>query len=77
MNVKFTCEAQSFPHPTYNWERLIDGGFVKDERGNMTTLSFMPVSYNDAGVYRCVATSSNESKVISTLGSDNATLYGE
>ena len=77
MNVEFTCEAQSFPHPSYSWERLMDGGFVSDERGNMTTLPFMPVSYSDAGVYRCVATSSNGSEVISTLGSDNATLYGE
>ena len=77
MNVEFTCEAQSSPTPSYSWERLIDGGFVKDEHGNMTTLSFMPVSYNDAGVYRCVATSNNGSEVISTLGSDNATLYGE
>ena len=77
MNVEFTCEAQSFPHPSYSWERLIDGGFVNEERGNTTTLSFMPVSYSDAGVYRCVATSSNGSEVISTLGSDNATLYGE
>ena len=77
MNIEFTCEAQSFPHPSYSWERFIDSGFVKDERGNMATLSFMPVSYNDAGVYRCVATSSNGSEVISILSSDNATLYGE
>ena len=77
MNVEFTCEAQSFPHPSYSWERLIDGGFVNEEHGNTTTLSFMPVSYSDAGVYRCVATSSNGSEVISTLGSYNATLYGE
>ena len=77
MNVKFTCEAQSSPLPSYSWERLIDGGFLKDERENMTTLSFISVSYSDAGVYRCVATSNNGSKVISTLGSDNATLYGE
>ena len=77
MNVEFTCEAQTFPYPSYSWERLIDGGFVNEKHENMTKLSFMPVSYSDAGVYRCVATSSNGSEVISTLGSDNATLYGE
>ena len=68
LNITLMCLAQSFPEPSYIWEKLRDSsdndtvpgvfGFVSGSGENrMAThpfLDFKPVGYGDAGVYRCV-----------------------
>ena len=52
--VNFTCLANSFPAPTYQWEK------INRTTGLFETFSFVnsiltsPVGYNDYGYYRCV-----------------------
>lgn len=67
-NVTLMCLAQSFPEPSYLWEKLRnsgDNGIIPDMFGYLTGsgenmmvthpfLDFEPVHYEDAGVYRCV-----------------------
>ena len=72
----FTCVAESFPFPVYQWERLVNGEFevVSDE--NRTVLLFSHVGYSDAGVYRCVVTNTINN-TLNTIESQNATLFGK
>ena len=66
--VTFMCLAQSFPEPSYVWERFRDSndsdsipdvfGYVSGSGENMMAthpfLDFEPVRYGDEGVYRCM-----------------------
>ena len=49
--VTFTCEALSFPSPSYQWEREGAPGVVSTEQNYMIGFA----SFNSGGVYRCVA----------------------
>ncbi|MBR4597009.1 MAG: hypothetical protein IKO42_01280, partial [Opitutales bacterium] len=44
----------------YQWQKLLDGGWVDIAGANASTLAFDSVSYDDEGSYRCVV--SNEEK---------------
>ena len=74
--VYFTCLAESFPFPAYQWERLVNGQFEIVSGENGTVLLFDPVSYTDAGVYRCVVTNTINN-TLNTIESQNATLFGK
>ena len=50
-SVTFTCEALSFPPPSYQWEKEGVPGFVSTEQNYMIGAA----SYSSGGVYRCVA----------------------
>ena len=50
-SVTFTCEALSFPPPSYQWEKEGVPGFVSREQNYMID----SISYSSGGVYRCVA----------------------
>ena len=50
-SILFTCEALSFPPPSYQWEKEGVPGFVSTEQNYMITHIF----YNDEGIYRCIA----------------------
>jgi len=53
--VNFTCEAESFPAPEYQWEKYDEtmGTFVRV--GSDPVLEFSPAVFGDEGRYRCVA----------------------
>lgn len=68
-NVSLTCLVQSFPEPFYMWEKYVDsndsdslpdmfsssfGNSENRETGPL--LTFEPIQYGDAGLYRCVVT---------------------
>ena len=72
----FTCEAESFPFPVYQWERLVNGEFEVISGENGTVLLFYPVSYADAGVYRCVVTNTINN-TLNSIESQNAILFGK
>lgn len=77
-NVQFSCQAESFPYPAYRWERSLNGGdFETIDVANENILTFNPVNYSDAGIYRCVAVSNNETHNVSMLVSPTAILYGK
>ncbi len=75
--VTLTCEADSFPEPEYQWEKLnIELAMfesILDETNN--TLVFDTIEHTDIGSYRCVVTTpiideqltSNEAIVLSKL----------
>ena len=71
-NVSFNCEAQSFPFPSYQWERLTST--ILDGETD-PTLEFRPAVFDDFGDYRCIAFT-NVSGLVSGTQSDNATLFG-
>ena len=51
------CEAEAFPAPQYQWER-VDGVAIRDEvLVNSTILSFNPLIFGDDGRYFCNASS--------------------
>ena len=71
MNVTFVCEAEAFPSPEYDWER-VDGGPIREEIAtNTSLLVFAPVMYGDEGGYYC-----NVSSLDRTIRSQDVTLTG-
>ena len=53
--VNFTCEAESFPAPTYQWERYDETVAAFVIVGSDPVLGFSPAVFGDEGSYRCVA----------------------
>ena len=53
--VNFTCEAESFPTPEYQWEKYDEtmGTFIRVVSDPV--LEFSPAVFGDEGTYRCVA----------------------
>ena len=55
--VRFSCEADGFPMPTYQWEKARqDGSFIKVPGAINQTLTLQSVSFEDNGRYRCITT---------------------
>lgn len=50
--VMFYCVAFGFPLPTYRWNKVGDPGIVYRQQN----LTFNNVSFDDVGMYECVAT---------------------
>ena len=53
--VNFTCEAESFPAPTYQWEKYDDIIAAFFTVGSDPVLGFSPAVFGGEGSYRCVA----------------------
>ena len=66
-NVSLTCVVQSFPEPFFIWEKYVDSNdsdSIEDEFSSSfesgentitaSSLTFDPIQYGNAGVYRCV-----------------------
>ena len=53
--VSLTCEAESFPAPTYQWERYNETVAAFVIVGSDPVLEFSPAVFGDEGSYRCVA----------------------
>ena len=53
--VTFTCMAESFPYPTYQWQKQQGARFVDILNEEDTALT-INVGSDSHGVYRCVAT---------------------
>lgn len=69
----FSCLAEAFPEPMYNWFRLDAQEIRSTVKGKTdSTLIFDPILFGDEGVYYCVATSNNV-----TRSSTAAILVGE
>ena len=72
-NATFTCEADGFPEPTFEWFRPDSEEFGVNVTGmNTNTLMFTPVQFGDEGDYYCTATSNGTS-----INSSTVTLTGE
>ena len=79
--TQLTCQADGFPEPTYQWQKLdeddsgsgtdILGGYVDLPNVTSSMLEFTPVEFGDEGSYRCVASS-----MVGQATSDPATLSG-
>ena len=56
--INLTCLAESFPYPTYQWQKMNrDSGYYENIPGETdTVLTLSPVQFDDYGRYRCVAT---------------------
>ena len=53
--VSFTCAAESFPAPEYQWEEYNEESSSFDTVSNGSVLEFTPAVFGDEGSYRCVA----------------------
>ena len=79
-SFNLTCVAQSFPSPTYQWEKFNETTSQFEEvspNGDNSILELNPVGLEGYGLYRCVAstlaegirnsTISNEARVAGTV----------
>ena len=73
-NVTLDCNAESFPPPTFQWEK-------KDDNGNFVALSgetgrylvYISVTNDVIGEYHCVV---RTQELDSTITSDNSHIHG-
>ena len=73
-NAFFTCEAEAFPEPTFEWFRADSEEFGVNVTGmNTSTLMFTPVQFGDEGDYYCTATSNGTIRT----NSSTVTFTGE
>ena len=70
--VIFTCEAESFPTPTYQWIR--DEDMIRTDGLDVDSemLEFSPIQFEDEGIYFC-----NVSSGESEISSSKVTLRGK
>jgi len=61
--VNFTCKAESFPAPEYQWEKYDEtmGTFIRVSSDPM--LEFLPALFGDEGRYRCVASQPGTNRI--------------
>ena len=61
--VNFTCEAESFPAPEYQWEKYNEtmGTFIRVSRDPV--LEFSPAVFGDEGRYQCVASQPRTNRI--------------
>ena len=74
-SATLTCMAESFPYPTYKWQKLQGSMFMDMPDETDTTLT-VNVGNNSCEVYRCVAMSLILGSVLS-INSNEATVCGE
>ena len=72
--VTVTCRAESFPEPTFQWEKMNSSGYFQEIPGETnSTLVFSSVGYDDFGNYQCVV---RTAVLDITLISNTSTLHG-
>ena len=73
--VSLYCEADSFPSPTYQWERRNESGnFVAISGETSTNLTIVNIQHGAFGDYRCVATTAI---IDETATSNTAVIAGK
>ena len=73
--VTLYCEADSFPPPTYQWERRNEtGNFVAISGETNTNLTIVNIKHEEFGDYHCVATTPIIDK---TVTSNTAVITGK
>ena len=71
--VNFTCEAESFPDPEYQWMNADSGAIV----GNDSVLDFPSADFGDEGRYVCAVTADDNGTLIGNATfSNTVTLHG-
>ena len=78
--VSLSCAADSFPMPTFVWEKENGNNFTKVVGATNQTLSFNPVVFSNGGRYRCTASVNflmGTESVAASSTSDLATLTSE
>ena len=73
--VSLFVAVDGSPIPSIQWQRLVNESFEDLPGENQTTLQFSPVSYGDAGVYRCVISNTVNGTVYTEI-SRAATVSG-
>ena len=73
--VSFTCMAESFPYPSYQWQRLQGSRYIDILNKTDMTLT-IDVDDDSDGVYRCVAMSLILGNTFSII-SNEAILHGK
>lgn len=54
-NVSLSVFIDGSPYPNIQWQKLMENGVFENVPGeNAAIILFHPISYQDAGVYRCV-----------------------
>ena len=71
--VSFTCAAESFPNPVYQWEKYNETTATFDTVMDGPVLQFTPAVFGDEGNYRCVASLQGTSR---NATSDQSVLTG-
>ena len=71
--VSFTCAAESFPDPVYQWEKHNETTGTFDTVMDGPVLQFTPAVFGDEGNYRCVASLQGTSR---NATSDQTVLTG-
>ena len=64
--VILTCQVQTYPSSIIRWEKKKLTGLFDTINGSGKKLTFMPFTFEDEGVYRCVAAVDGEPDKIST-----------
>ena len=72
--VNITCEAGGFPSPDISWVQ-INTDMIVMQVSSTSLLELIPVSYENAGVYRCVATA--EIGGVTFNATDETILFGK
>ena len=73
-NVTLDCNAESFPHPSFQWEKKDDNGnFVELLGETGRYLVYISVTTDVIGEYRCVV---RTQELDSTITSDNSHIHG-
>ena len=66
--VTLTCVADSFPAPTYQWQKMnMSGQFDNLSGQTATTYTIANVVYEDFGRYRCVVTTATINVTINSM----------
>ena len=73
--VTFTCMAESFPYPSYQWQKRQESVFVNILNEDDNTLT-IDVSSDSHGVYHCAATNVILGREL-TVTSSPAILHGK
>ena len=74
--IMLTCIADSFPAPTYQWQRMntTTSEFEDLPRETATTYTINDVEHEDFGIYRCVVTTPT---IIVTINSRDTIIAGK
>ena len=56
-SVALSVVVDGSPFPYIQWQRLNNGMFIDQSDENQSTLQFPSIGYSDAGVYRCMISS--------------------
>ena len=73
--VNFTCGAESFPDPVYQWERYSEKTQTLARISSGPVLQFTPTLYEDWGNYHCVASLPGTNRSVTSKKAELAGKY--